>query len=72
MDLQSSKLELVKLIVNIDNKEIIDKLIKAIESEERDFWSDLSSREKEEIRLGVKQLDSGQRISLDDFISKVS
>lgn len=72
MDLQSSKLELVKLIVNIDNKKIIDKLIKAIKSEERDFWSDLNPREKEEIRLGIKQLDSGQRISLDDFISKVS
>ena len=72
MDLQSTKLELVKLIVNLDNQKIIEKLIKTIKQERGDFWDDLSNDEKDEIRLGLKQLDEGQRISLDDFLKKVS
>lgn len=34
MDIHASKLELVKLIVNMENKKIIDKLIKVLKSEE--------------------------------------
>lgn len=72
MDLHASKLELVKLIINIDNQVIINKLIKALTSQEKDFWLELSAKEKEEIELGIKQLDSGQRVSLEEFLKKVS
>lgn len=72
MDIQTSKLELVKLIVNSDNEKLIEYLLKKVKSEQEDFWSDLSTSGKEEIRLGIKQLDEGKRISLDDFIKKVS
>ena len=72
MDVQSSKLELVKLIINSNNEKLIENLLKMLKSEQKDFWSELSESEKEEIRLGIKQLDEGERISLDDFIKKVS
>lgn len=72
MDIESAKLELVKLIVNIDNKRVIDGLIEAIKSGEGDFWPSLSQGVKDEIRLGIKHLDAGQRIRLDEFIAKVS
>jgi hypothetical protein len=72
MDLQTSKLELVKLIVNIDNKKVIEKLLKVLKSEKEDFWFELSEDEKLEIALGIKQLESGQRTSFDDFINRVS
>lgn len=72
MDIHASKLELVKLIVNIENKKIIDKLIKVLKSEEEDFWLELTESEKEEIKLGISQLESGQRISLEDFKKKYS
>ncbi len=72
MDLQTSKLELVKLIVNIENQNLIDKLIRVLKSEKEDFWFELTEQEKQEIELGIKQLDSGKRISLDDFLKKVS
>jgi hypothetical protein len=70
MDIHTSKLELVKLIVNIENPDIIDKLIRFIKSEQEDFWIELNESEKEEIKLGISQLDSGQRISLEDFRKK--
>jgi hypothetical protein len=72
MDIQTSKLELVKLIINIDNQKIINKLINILSAEQEDFWFELSEEEKKEIKLGIAQLDSGQRISLDDFLKKVS
>jgi hypothetical protein len=72
MDLQSSKLELVRLILNIDNQKIIEKLISALKSEPEDFWLELTENERQEIKLGISQLDSGQRISWDDFLKKVS
>ena len=89
MDIQASKLVLVRLIINIDNKKIIDKVLTILKSEKEDFWParhnlsignsvnrsgglELSTEEKEEIELGIKQLDDGQRISWDDFQKKVS
>lgn len=72
MDLQTSKLELVKLIVEIDNPKVIEKLIDSLKSSQVDFWSELSDSDKEEIQLGIDQLDKGNRISLEDFIRKVS
>lgn len=72
MDIQTSKLELVKLIVNIDNQNIIDKLLQVLKAEQEDFYVELSERERQEIKLGIKQLDLGQRISLDDFLQKFS
>jgi hypothetical protein len=70
MNLQASKLELVKLIVNIDNQKIIDKLLTILRSGQEDFWFELSEKERQEINLGIHQLDSGQRISLNDFLKK--
>lgn len=72
MDIQTAKLELVKLIIGIDNKSIIYKLLSALKSENNDFWLDLSESEKQEIQFGIDQLDSGHRVSLDDFLKKVS
>jgi len=72
MDLQSSKLELVGLILKIDNQLTIDKLTAMLREQEPHIWNDLSDHQKREIRLGINQLDDGQRISLEEFISKHS
>jgi hypothetical protein len=72
MDIQASKLELVKLIVNIDNQKVIDKILIILKSEQNDFWHELTPQEKQEVQIGIRQLDAGQRISLDDFLKKVS
>ena len=72
MSLQSSKLEFVGLILKIDNQLTIDKLTAMLKDQEPDFWNDLSDHQKREIKLGINQLDDGQRISLEEFISKHS
>ena len=72
MDIQTSKLELFKMIYNIEDQNIIDDLIKIVRNSQKDFWFDLSDSQKQEIKTGITQLDSGQRISLEDFLKKVS
>jgi len=71
MDLHTSKLELVKMIVNINSQKTIDKLLNVIKSEKNDFWFDLSNAEKEEIELGIRQLEEGQRIPLNEFLDEI-
>ncbi|QNL22243.1 hypothetical protein HZR84_09930 [Hyphobacterium sp. CCMP332] len=72
MDIQSSKLELVKLILEIDNQSVLNKILDALKSNEKDFFLELSPQEKNEIEIGLNQLNSGKRISLEDYMKKVS
>jgi hypothetical protein len=72
MDLKTTKIELAKLILNLENQSIIEKIIELIKSEQSDYWNSLPQTGKEEILLGIKQLDAGEKISLEDFLKKVS
>ncbi len=72
MDIQSLKIELTKLILNIDNPALIEKIKDLLVQETGDFWSTLSEDQKEELKLGIQQLNEGQRVSFDDFLKKVT
>jgi len=62
----------VELILKIKDKKTITKLISVLKSEDQDFWNDLSPGEQDEIRMGIEQLDSGKKVSLEEFIRKVT
>lgn len=72
MDIQTSKIELAKIILSIENTEFLEKIKNFISKEKKDFWDDLTLSEKAEIELGIKQLHNGERISYDDFLKKIS
>jgi hypothetical protein len=72
MDIQTTKIELAKIILSIENTEFIEKIKNFISKEKMDFWDDLTASEKAEIELGIKQLDNGERISYNDFLKKIS
>lgn len=72
MDLQTAKIELTKLILSIENPMIIEKIKDLLVNETSDFWSEMTKEEKDELKLGIKQLNEGQRISFKDFLKKVS
>lgn len=72
MDIQTSKIELVKLILNIDNSEFIDRVSSFIRNEKSDFWNDLSSSEQNDIRKGISDLENGKRIEFSEFLKKIS
>jgi ribosomal protein L16/L10AE len=72
MDIQAAKIELVKLILSINNHRLIENMINVLKSGDEDFWAKLSLQEQEEIQLGIKQLEAGERVLLSDFLKKVS
>jgi len=72
MDIQSSKIELVQMILNIENFEFIEKLKAFVKNEKIDIWDELSDAEKDEIQKGIVELDKGERVLYDDFIKDYS
>jgi hypothetical protein len=72
MNIQAVKIELVKLILDLENPALIKKISKLLTEETSDFYDTLSAPEKEEIQLGLKQLNNGERISFSDFLKKGS
>ncbi|MEX0780294.1 MAG: hypothetical protein WD491_04170 [Balneolales bacterium] len=72
MDIKTSKIELAKLILEIDNPTLIQKIHELVTHQIDDFWQTLSEQEKEEIHLGLSQLDRGERISFEEYMKNVS
>lgn len=72
MDIKSSKIELVKIILNINNDNFIKKVTEFINNEKSDFWNELSSSEQAEIKKGINQLENGKRTSYKDVLKKIS
>ena len=70
--MQTTKIELVKTILDIDNKDFIQKVADFIEKEKIDFWDEMSTNEQNEIKQGIDELEKGKRISYDSFIKKIS
>jgi len=72
MDIQSTKIELVKAILAIENTEFIQKIADFINKEKVDFWDELSVNEQNEIKKGIEELNSGKRVSYDSVLKKIS
>lgn len=72
MDIEASKIELVKIILNIDNDRFIKKVTDFIKNEKSDFWNDLSAAEQDEIKKGIELLDKGKRVSFEDVLKRIS
>lgn len=66
MDIQASKLELLKTILEEENADLIQKVSDFIKKEQEDFWNNLDPEEQEEIRKGIEELDQGKRVSFEE------
>jgi hypothetical protein len=69
MNMETTKLELSKRIMKVQDAGLLEK-VKALLSTENEFWDNLSEQQKIEIQLGIKQLDNGQGIPFDEFLKK--
>ena len=72
MSIETSKIELVKLILAINNYEFLSKITAFIQEETVDFWDELSENERREIKKGIQELDDNKRVEFKDFIKKIS
>lgn len=71
MDIQAEKLEIMKMILETDNPGILEsiKLLFAKEPS-KDFWTELSQEQKNEILIGLEEIEKGATINYDDFIKQ--
>ncbi|WP_026450869.1 hypothetical protein [Aequorivita capsosiphonis] len=72
MKIETKKIELVKLILNIDNEVFIKKVTDFINNENADFWNEMSAVEQAEIKKGIEQLDKGNRSLHKDVLNRIS
>jgi hypothetical protein len=72
MDIRTTKLELLKTILENENFEFIQRVAEFVKKEQIDFWDELSLSEQKEIKKGVAELDQGKRVSYESFIEKIS
>jgi len=67
MDIQASKIELAKMILDLEDSKLIEKLRKLVIKENKDFYDEFTEDQKLEIQYGIEQLDRGEKVSWEDF-----
>ncbi|SEA75293.1 hypothetical protein [Psychroflexus halocasei] len=72
MDIRTTKLELLKTILETENTDFIQKVADFVKKEKVDFWDELSLSEQSEIKQGIEELDKGKRVSYESFLKKIS
>ncbi len=72
MDIKTSKIELVKIILNIENDTFIQKVTDFIKNEKADFWNELNVDEQAEIKRGIERLNRGYKKPYKEVLDKIS
>lgn len=71
MDIQAEKLEIMKMILETDNPGILDSIKKLFKKENHvDFWEALPQNQKDEILLGIEEIEKGETVDYEDFMKK--
>lgn len=66
MDLKAEKIELVKMILDTEDRSLIQEIMSLFKRKEEDFWNTLPNHVKEGIRKSQEELKNGQFISYED------
>ena len=72
MDIRTTKLELLKTILETENTDLILRIADFVKKEKVDFWDEMSLSEQSEIKQGIEELDKGKRVSFESFLKKIS
>ena len=64
MDIQSEKLELIKLLLETNENAIIEALKNIFIAQKEDVWKQLSPEQQEEIDLRIQEANRGDQVDL--------
>ena len=71
MNIQTTKIELVKMILETDNPSILASIKNLFKkSSTVDFWETLSQEQKDAILNGVSDIEDGKVVNYDNFMKK--
>lgn len=55
-----------------ESEDLLKRLYSEMKIENKDFWIELTVAQRREIEIGLKQIERGETIALEDFLKKVS
>ena len=64
MDIQSEKLKLIKMLLETDDKAIIEAIKNIFKSEKKEAWKHLSAEEQEKIDLKIQEANRDDQVDL--------
>ena len=64
MDIQSEKLKLIKMLLETDDKAIIEAIKNIFKSEKKEAWKQLSAEEQEKIELKIQEANRDDQVDL--------
>lgn len=70
MDIQLEKREVMDILENTDDLSIILAVKKLLTKKKKDWWDDLTDRQKEEIKEGEIQIERGEFVLYEDMMKK--
>ncbi len=71
MNIQAEKLEIMRLILETNNTSILESIKELFaKSAAVDFWDTLPQEQKDDILLGIKEVEQGEVEDYDDFMKK--
>jgi predicted transcriptional regulator len=70
MNLQAEKIQLVKMILSIENKSIVQQIKDVLHSTQQDWWNTISKDEQRAIKQGLDELDKGMFKSHKEVMKK--
>lgn len=68
MNLQTEKLEIVRMLLNTNDRELIREVKILFKSREADWWDEMDGQQKEVISEGLAQADRGQTVSHEEAV----
>jgi hypothetical protein len=71
MNIQTTKIELVKMILETDNPSILASIKNLFKKNSTvDFWETLSQEQKDDILQGISDIEDGKVVPYEDFMKK--
>lgn len=70
MNIQAEKIEIMKLILATDDLETLKNIKNIFKKDTADFWESLSDEQKEDVLLGVEEIQNGESVTYESFINR--
>ncbi len=71
MNIQTEKLEILRMILETDNPKILDSIKNIFKRQASvDFWETIPQSQKDDILSGIQEIENGEIEDYESFISK--
>lgn len=69
MDLATRKYNFIQELISIDER-ILDELERTLKANKKDWFTELSAEEQQEINIGIKQAENNEFVSHETVMNK--